>query len=164
VVSKAFLPFLTTFVAGVKPAQGGRMNTIESHSELNHITEKVIGCVHRVSNTLGSGFLEKVYENALAIELQHVGLRVEQQHSIKVLYNNILVGDYAADILVNSCLILELKAVKVLDDVHSAQCLNYLKATGLKLCLLVNFGKPRAEIRRIILGYLGEEPQIGTGH
>lgn len=137
---------------------------IESRLELNHITEKVIGCVHRVSNILGSGFLEKVYENALVIELRNAGLLVEQQHSIKVLYNSIPVGDFAADIVVNNCLIVELKAVSALDNVHSAQCLNYLKATGLKLCLLVNFGKSRAEIRRIILGYLGEPPQISMDH
>jgi GxxExxY protein len=130
------------------------VNTIENRLELNHITEKVIGCVHRVSNILGSGFLEKVYENALVIELRNAGLLVEQQHPIKVLYNSIPVGDFAADIVVNNCLIVELKAVRALDNVHSAQCLNYLKATGLKLCLLVNFGKSRAEIRRIILGYL----------
>jgi len=117
----------------------------------------VIGCVHRVSNTLGSGFLEKVYENALVIELRNTGLLVEQQHPIKVLYNDIPVGDFAADIVVDNRLVVELKAAKALDDVHSAQCLNYLKATGPKLCLLVNFGKPRAEIRRIILGYLEGE-------
>jgi GxxExxY protein len=75
------------------------MGTIGSHTELNQITEKVIGCVHRVSNTLGSGFLEKVYENALVIELRNAGLLVEQQHSIKVLYNGIPVGDFAADIV-----------------------------------------------------------------
>jgi GxxExxY protein len=140
------------------------VNTTESYPELNQITEKVIGCVHRVSNTPGSGFLEKVHENALVIELRNAGLLVEQQHSIKVLYNGVTVGDFAADILINNRLIVELKAVKALDDVHSAQCLNYLKATGLKLCLLVNFGKPRAEIRRVILGLLGEDVQMSTGH
>jgi GxxExxY protein len=140
------------------------VNTTESYPELNQITEKVIGCVHRVSNTPGSGFLEKVHENALVIELRNAGLLVEQQHSIKVLYNGATVGDFAADILINNRLIVELKAVKALDDVHSAQCLNYLKATGLKLCLLVNFGKPRAEIRRVILGLLGEDVQMSTGH
>ena len=130
--------------------------------ELNQITERIIGCVHRVSNTLGSGFLEKVYENALLIELGHCGLRAEQQHPIKVFYNNSLVGEFAADILVDNCVIVELKAVKALDDVHTAQCLNYLKATGMKICLLINFGKPRADIKRIILGNLEEEPQMNT--
>ena len=130
--------------------------------ELNQITERIIGCVHRVSNTLGSGFLEKVYENALLIELGHCGLRAEQQHPIKVFYNNSLVGEFAADILVDNCVIVELKAVKILDDVHTAQCLNYLKATGMRICLLVNFGKPRADIKRIILGNLEQEPQMNT--
>ncbi len=130
--------------------------------EPNQITERIIGCVHRVSNTLGSGFLEKVYENALLIELGNCGLRTEQQHPIKVFYNNSLVGEFAADILVDGCVIVELKAVKALDDVHTAQCLNYLKATGMKICLLINFGKPRVDIKRIILGYLEEEPQMNT--
>ena len=125
----------------------------EHRLEINRITEKIIGCVHRVSNTLGSGFLEKVYENALAIELRESGLNVEQQHAIKVFYNNALVGDFAADLLVENCVIVELKAAKTLDDVHSAQCLNYLKATGLKVCLLVNFGRPRADIKRIVFDY-----------
>ena len=130
--------------------------------EPNQITERIIGCVHRVSNILGNGFLEKVYENALMIELGHCGLRAEQQHPIKVFYNNSLIGEFAADILVDGCVIVELKAVKALDDVHTAQCLNYLKATGMKICLLINFGKPRVDIKRIILGYLEEQPQMNT--
>jgi len=123
------------------------------NTELNRVTEKIIGCVHRVSNTLGTGFLEKVYENAMVIELRKAGLKVEQQHPIKVLYDGTVVGEYAADLWVEECVIVELKAVKALDEVHSAQCLNYLKATGIKVCLLVNFGKPRADIRRIVLNY-----------
>jgi GxxExxY protein len=76
---------------------------------------------------------------------------VEQQHPIKVFYDGQAVGDFAADLLVESCVIAELKAVRTFDDVHSAQCLNYLKATNLKLCLLVNFGRPRVEIKRLVL-------------
>ena len=129
------------------------METEERQVLLNQFTEKVIGCVHRVSNTLGSGFLEKVYENALAIELRRAGLEVAQQYPIKVLYGGNVVGDYVSDLLVEKSVMLELKAVKRLDDVHSAQCLNYLKATGLTLCLLINFGNPRAEIKRIVHGY-----------
>jgi len=125
----------------------------EQRLEINRITEKIIGCVHNVSNTLGSGFLEKVYENALAIELRKNGLNVAQQHGIKVFYDNTLVGDFAADLLVENCVIVELKAARTLDEVHSAQCLNYLKATGLKVCLLVNFGRPRADVKRIVLDY-----------
>jgi GxxExxY protein len=120
---------------------------------INQVTERIITCVYRVSNTLGCGFLEKVYENALTIELRQNGFKVEQQHLIRVFYHNEPVGDFAADLLIEDCVIVELKSARMLDDVHAAQCLNYLKATGLKVCLLVNFGKPRAEVRRIVLDY-----------
>ena len=129
------------------------MDSDELRLEINRVTEKIINCAYRVSNTLGSGFLEKVYENALAIELQHIGLRIAQQHPVNVLYNGNLVGDYVADLQVEECVIVEIKAVTTLDDVHSAQCMNYLKATGLKVCLLINFGKPRVDIKRIVLDY-----------
>ena len=99
---------------------------------------------------MGSGFLEKVYENALVHELQKEGLKVAQQHSIQVVYDGIVVGDYVADLLVEELVLVELKAVKELDEVHLAQCLNYLKASGLRICLLLNFGKPKVEIKRII--------------
>ncbi|MEN6335752.1 MAG: GxxExxY protein, partial [Phycisphaerales bacterium] len=102
-----------------------------------------------VSNTLGYGFLEKVYENALAHELRKAGIRAEQQYGIKVHYDGVVVGEYVADLLVEGSLLLELKAVKELDDIHLAQCLNYLRATKLHLCLLMHFGKPKLEIRRI---------------
>ena len=129
----------------------GSMSSESNQVEINQLTEKIIACVYRVSNTLGSGFLEKVYENALAIELRNNGLKVEQQHPIKVFYDGQAVGDFAVDLLVESRVIVELKAVRIFDDVHSAQCLNYLKATNLKLCLLVNFGRPRVEIKRLVL-------------
>jgi GxxExxY protein len=106
---------------------------------LEEITGKIIGCAYTVSNTLGCGFLEKVYENALVHELRKAGFEVEQQKSLKVMYDGILVGEYIADVLVQGIIILEVKAVKIFDEVHVAQCLNYLRATGLKLCLLVNF-------------------------
>jgi GxxExxY protein len=121
----------------------------EQQKELNAITEKIIGCAYTVSNTLGAGFLEKVYENALAHEARKAGLRVAPQHSIVVNYDGVVVGEYAADLLVEGKVIVELKAVKNLDDVHTAQCLNYLKATGLHVCLLINFGKPKVEVKRI---------------
>jgi len=117
---------------------------------LNEITERVIGCAFVVANTLGNGFLEKVYENALAHELRKSGLSVEQQKSIKVNYDGIVVGDYVADLLVQDMVLVELKAVKSLDDIHLAQCLNYLRATGLKVCLLANFGTPKVQIKRIV--------------
>ena len=122
-----------------------------SAEEINKITEKIIGCAYKVSNTLGCGFLEKVYENSLAYEVQKSGLSVKQQEQIKVYYEKTEVGFYEADLLVDDCILVELKAVRHLDDIHKAQCLNYLKATGLKICLLINFGNPEVEVRRIIL-------------
>lgn len=116
----------------------------------NELTEKIIGCAYKVSNGLGCGFLEKVYENAMAHELRKAGLRVLQQHPVSVFYDGVVVGDYVADLLVEGSVILELKAVRALDEVHRAQGLNYLNATRLGLCLLINFGNPRVEIRRII--------------
>ncbi len=123
----------------------------EPSAEINKITETIIGCAFKVGNTLGCGFLEKVYENALAYEIRKNGFEAEQQKEIKVYYDKIEVGDYDADILVEGKVLIELKAVKSLDDVHKAQCLNYLKATGIKLCLLINFGNPRVELKRIAL-------------
>lgn len=118
---------------------------------INLVTEKIIGCAMHVSNTLGSGFLEKVYENALAHALRRAGLRAEQQQPILVRYEGVVVGDYVADLIVDDAVLVELKAAKALDDTHVAQCLNYLKATGFKVCLLFNFGKPRLEIKRLAL-------------
>ena len=97
---------------------------------------------------MGAGFLEKVYENALAIELRKNGLEVKQQAPIKVVYEETVVGEYFADLLVSDLVIVELKAVKEISDAFAAQCLNYLKATGLPICLLMNFGKPRVEVKR----------------
>ena len=119
--------------------------------ELNALTEKIIGCAFQVSNTLGPGFLEKVYENALAIELRNSGIEVKQQAPISVFYEGTMVGEYFADLLVSDAVIVELKAVKATNDAFAAQCLNYLKATGLPICLLLNFGKPRIEVKRFRL-------------
>ena len=121
-------------------------------AETNQLSERIIGAAFQVLNTLGAGFLEKVYENALAHELRKAGLTVAQQHGITVTYDGVVVGEYAVDLLVEGTIIVELKAIKALDNAHTAQCLNYLKATGLHLCLLLNFGKPRLEIHRIAHG------------
>ncbi len=126
------------------------MNTDEAR--LNTISERIIGCAYVVANALGAGFLEKVYENALAHELRKAGLFVEQQRSVAVRYDDVVVGEYTVDLLVAHEVVVELKAVKLLDDIHSAQCLNYLKATDLRLCLLFNFGRPRIEIKRFLQG------------
>lgn len=127
------------------------MNTNEHKSETDKITEKIIGCAFTVSNRLGCGFLEKVYDNALAIELRKAGLRIKRQFVMQVRYDEVVVGEYVADLFVEGCVLVELKAVKLLDEVHTAQCLNYLKATGIQLCLLINFGRPRVDIKRIVL-------------
>ena len=117
---------------------------------LNRISERIIGCAYTVSNALGCGFLEKVYENALAHELRKAGLVLAQQYGIAVKYDGVVVGEYAVDLLVEQSVLVELKAVRALDEVHRAQCLNYLKATGLRVCLLLNFGLPRVTISRIV--------------
>ena len=125
--------------------------SVDEISEINRITEKIIGCAYTVSNTLGAGFLEKVYENALAHELRKAGLSDETQKPIQVWYDGVLVGDFFADLLVEGSVIVELKAARAIDDQQFAQCINYLKATGLKICLLINFGKTRVEVKRIML-------------
>jgi GxxExxY protein len=119
-------------------------------SELNRLSERIIGCAFTVANALGAGFLEKVYENALAYELRKAGLMVVQQSGLIVRYDGVVVGEYAADLLVEGQVLVELKITRAIDDVHYAQCLNYPKASGLLLCLLINFGRPRLEIKRII--------------
>ena len=126
------------------------MNT--NISVLDALSNRIIGCALTVANTLGSGFLEKVYENALALELRRAGLAVAQQHGISVVYLGVTVGEYVVDLLVEGVLLVELKTVRALDHVHRAQCINYLRATGMQLCLLLNFGTPRLEIKRIVCG------------
>jgi GxxExxY protein len=129
------------------------MDADKRRSRLDQLTEKIIGGVYQVSNMLGPGFLEKVYENALALELRQLGLALFQQHRIEVRYKGIVVGDFVADLLIEECVIVEIKAVKALDDIHTAQCLNYLKATGLQVCLLVNFSAPKAVVKRVVRGF-----------
>lgn len=94
--------------------------------------------------------MEKVHENALVNELRKSGLSVKQQHGIEVYYDNIVAGGYAVDLSVEGKILVELKAVRALDENHAAKCLNYLKATRLQLCLLRNFGGSRLEIKRLV--------------
>jgi GxxExxY protein len=119
---------------------------------LNELSGEVIGRAFVVLNTLGAGFLEKIYENALSHELRKAGIGVEQQYGITVMYDGIVVGKYFADLMIEDSLLVEIKVAKALDATHSAQCLNYLKATGLRLCLLLNFARPRLEIKRVAYG------------
>ena len=118
-------------------------------AELDAITERIIGAAHRVSNTLGIGFVEKVYENAHSHEMRKDGLNVVQQHPIKVIYDGIIVGEFFVDLLVEELVLVELKAVSALNDDHMMQALNYLRASNLPACLLINFGTPKAQIRRL---------------
>jgi len=110
-------------------------------------TRQIIGAFYKVYNALGYGFLEKVYENALAIELRKMGLDVVCQHPISVWYDGQVVGEYLADMIVDGCVIVELKAVRTLQREHEAQLLNYLNATRREVGLLLNFG-PQAQIKR----------------
>ena len=118
---------------------------------INDITYAINGAVFEVNRVLGTGFLEKVYENALLIELKRRGLKAENQVPIRVIYKENAVGEYLADIVVEKKVIVELKTVEKLDNVHEAQLLNYLKATGMRVGLLVNFKHPKAEIKRMVL-------------
>ena len=119
--------------------------------EINDITYAINGAVFEVNNILGPGFLEKVYENALLVELKKRGLKAKNQVPINVLYKGEVVGDYSADLLVEEKVIVELKTVENLDGAHEAQLLNYLKATGLHVGLLVNFKHKKADIKRMVL-------------
>ena len=116
------------------------------HSDL---TDEIINCFYTVYNTLGYGFLEKIYENSLCSELKRVGLNVKPQHPISVFFKDELVGEYFADIIVENSVILELKACEELNKSHESQLVNYLKATEIEVGLLLNFGK-KPEIKRKI--------------
>jgi GxxExxY protein len=118
--------------------------------DINDVTYKINGAVYEVFRVLGHGFLEKVYENALVVELQNSGLVTRNQVPIKVTYKGVEIGDYFADILVEDKVLVELKAVEFLQKIHEAQLLNYLKATNYKIGLLVNFYHPKAQIKRFI--------------
>ena len=119
---------------------------------VDRLSGVIIGCAFRVMNGLRSGFSEKIYEHSLARELRKAGLAVLQQQPIAVHYDGIVAGEYVTDLLVEDTILVELKAVRALDKSHMAQCINYLAATGLHLCLLLNFGKPRVEVQRIVHG------------
>lgn len=118
-------------------------------NEINVVTEQILGCAFKVSNTLGVGYLEKVYENALAHEMRKCGLRVAQQVKLEVFYDGVNVGFYLADLVVEGCVLIELKTADAIIGAHIAQALNYLKTTQIPLCLILNFGTSRLEIKRL---------------
>ena len=122
----------------------------DCRTDLQHgeITEKIIGCAFEVINELGTGFLESVYEKALAIALQDKGFRVQCQHRLHVHFRQRIVGEFYADLVVEGKVILELKAAKAIAPEHQAQIINYLKATGIEVGLLIHFGNPKLETKR----------------
>ncbi|MFQ6092981.1 MAG: GxxExxY protein [bacterium] len=117
------------------------------YKDLNY---KIVGAPFEVYKVLGYGFLEKVYENALLVELRLQGIPAEGQHPVDVLYKGEQVGEYRADILVENKIIVELKAEKEYNPTHEAQLINYLKATGIKVGILINFGEKKCEHKRLI--------------
>ena len=128
------------------------------HSE---ITDKIIKAYYAVHNKLGYGFLEKVYENAMCIELRTMGFRVEKQKPIKVFYGEEIIGEYYADIMVNELVILELKAAEGLAEEHERQLLNYLKATEVEVGLLLNFGV-KAQFKRKVFMNANKNPRLSA--
>lgn len=120
--------------------------------EINELTEIIIGCCYEVYNSLGYGFLEKVYENALCVELKQKKIKVEQQKKLTVFYKEEIVGEYIADLIVDDRVVVELKTIEKLSQIHRSQVLNYIKATNKKLGLLINFSPVTVEVKRIANG------------
>ena len=116
--------------------------------EYREITEKVIGCAFRVYNKMGFGYLESVYEKCMQIELNKIGLNFESQKSIAVYYDDLLVGEFVADLIIEDVLIVELKSVKRILRAHEMQLVNYLTSTGKPVGLIVNFGELKVDIKR----------------
>lgn len=132
------------------------MNTNKTEQEtadsIDGVIEAVVGAAYEVSNVLGVGFLEKVYERALKRELSLCGLSVKSQASFPVVYKGQCVGEYVPDLLVENCILVELKCADRFSDQDMAQCINYLKASGVRFALLVNFQRPKVEWKRIVYG------------
>ena len=126
------------------------MGLVDIANDVHTLTGEVLAAAFQVSNSLGCGFLEKVYENALVMELRESGLNVLQQVKFDVLYKERSVGEYVADIIVGGRVIVEVKALRALERTHRAQTINYLKATRLSAALLLNFGQPRLEYERLL--------------
>jgi GxxExxY protein len=118
--------------------------------DIKELTYLINGAVFEVNRVLGPGFLEKVYENSMMVELKKRNLKAQAQVPVKVEYKGEIVGEYFADIVVEDRIILELKAIESLQKIHEAQLLNYLKATDYKIGLLINFTYPKAEIKRFV--------------
>ncbi len=116
--------------------------------EQGALTERIIGCAMKVHSVLGAGFLESIYQNALAYELRKAGLEAECEKKIQVSYDGVIIGDFAADIMADHYILIEIKAVRTLAPAHEVQLVNYLTATGIEIGLLFNFGVQRLEFKR----------------
>lgn len=116
----------------------------------NQVSEAIIGCAFEVANILGRGFVENIYANALAKEIARHAFEVRREFPVQVHYKEELVGDFFCDLLIERKIIVEVKATSGLNNLHLAQCLNYLKATDFKLCLLINFGAASVQVKRIV--------------
>jgi GxxExxY protein len=127
-----------------------RPDVVDAAYPESELTGRILEAAFDVHNALGCGFLERVYSNALAIELRRSGLDCAQESPLKIRYRDTIVGDYLADIIVDGRVIIELKACSSLDPSHSAQVLNYLRAANVRVGLLLNFGRPKLEYRRFI--------------
>ena len=145
---EVFLVFGTSLLAADK-----RMMNADEQEIINDLTERVLGAVFEVSNTLGCGFLEMIYENAMIQELLLRGIRVASQVRFPVRYKGKFLADYYADLVVEGQVLVELKCVERLGKEHMAQCINQQKASGLHVCLLVNFQRPVVEYKRIVLDF-----------
>lgn len=127
------------------------MITEEELERMNEVSGRVLGCAIKVAKALRPGYFEKVYENALVYEMRKQGLRVETQVRLDVWYEDIVVGHFIADVVVEGMMLLELKMASSICDAHISQALNYLTTTGLPLCLILNFGTPKLGIKRVRL-------------
>ena len=125
------------------------MKTVEG-LEHEDLTDKIIGCAIEVHKRLGPGFLESIYENALIIELQRQNLRIEQQKEVMIKYDGMEVGRHRLDLIIDNTIVVELKAVKNIEDIHFAIVKSYLKALGKEHGLLINFSRPVLEVKRVI--------------
>ena len=126
------------------------MNADGANYPEQELTGQILKAAFTVHNTLGVGFLEKVYSNALSLELQAIGLSCQQELPLKVRYRSVIIGDYIADLVVEGKVIVELKATSGLDPLHDAQIMNYLRASGIKVGLLLNFGRPKLHYKRFV--------------
>jgi GxxExxY protein len=134
-------------------ANAAPMTANDDYPETRPATRAIIGAAMKVHGRMGMGFVEKVYENALAFELGRSGISFERQVPMRVSYEDHLVGQFVADLVVDGRVIVELKAVACLTDDHRAQCINYLRSTGLNVGLLLNFGRRRLEYKRFVFSH-----------